>query len=109
MLTLGSIRPRHINRTFGICYKLSCESGERDRLKFINEIKEASENYILEHKNSLFVPNLCDDRLINYIYLYSEVGVLLKTFNKSITNQLFVFLRTISDTQFLTSKYFAED
>lgn len=104
MLKLGSIRPRNINRVFGICYKLSCTSSERDRLKFINEMKEASEEYILAQKNSLFVPNLCDDRLINYFYLYSEVGGLLDSLNKNIINELFLFLRTIGESHTLTSE-----
>lgn len=105
MLSSGSLRPRNINRAFGICYKLSSKSGDRDRLEFINEIRAACEAYILPNQNSMFVPNLCDDRLISYLYLYSEVGsVLESTLLPEIVEFYFVFLRTASEGQFLTGK-----
>lgn len=72
-------------------------------------MKEASETYILGNRNSMFIPNLCDDRLINYLYLYSEVGSLLDSLNLEITNNLFMFLRTISETHVLTSEYFVNN
>lgn len=103
MLITGSLRPRNINRAFGICYKLSSKSGEQDRNDFIHDIRIACESYILTNQNSMFVPNLCDDRLISYLYLYSEVGSILEsTLDGSIVNFFFEFLHTAGGGQLLT-------
>lgn len=104
MLEMGSLRPRNINRAFGICYKLSCKSGEREKINFVNCLEQASETYILAHQNSIFIPDLCDDRLISYMYLYSEVGSIMDhDMNPDVSEFIFRFLRTIADGQLLTS------
>lgn len=104
MLEMGSLKPRNINRAFGICYKLSCKSGEREKTDFVNCLEHASETYILAHQNSIFVPDLCDDRLISYLYLYSEVGSIMDhDMNADVSEFIFRFLRTIADGQLLTS------
>lgn len=105
MLATGSLRPRNINRAFGICYKLSTKSGDRDRNEFIAEIRNSCETYITANQNSLFVANLCDDRLISYLYLYSEVSsVLESTLQSDIVDFYFLFLQTAAEGQMLTSE-----
>lgn len=105
MLTTGSLLPRNINRAFGICYTLSTKSGDRDRQQFIAEIREACEAYILTNRNSMFVPNLCDDRLISYLYLYSEIGSIPDlALHEEIMEFFFIFLRTAAEGQLLTGK-----
>lgn len=105
MLATGSLRPRNINRAFGICYKLSSKSGDRDRDEFVDEIQTACENYIEPNRNSVFVPNLCDDRLISYLYLYSEVSSILEsTLHSEIVDFFFLFLQTAADGKLLTGK-----
>lgn len=106
-LKTGSLRPRNINRTFGICYKLSVESGGKDRRAFIDSIRNACETYILNNKNSMFVHDLCDDRFISYVYLYSELGSLLEsTLHPDIINFFFEFLRIVGDGKVLSGTHF---
>lgn len=102
-LETGSLRPRNINRTFGICYKLSAESGDRDRKHFIAKLRNKCESYIFDNQNSMFVQNLCDDRFISYVYLYSEIAsVLQSTLHPDIVNFFFTFLHTVGSKQTLT-------
>lgn len=102
-LETGSLRPRNINRTFGICYKLSAESCEKDQKRFIKHMRKTCESYILDNRNTMFVQNLCDDRFISYIYLYSEIGsVLSSTLNKEIVDFFFSFLDIVGKGQVLT-------
>lgn len=104
-LETGSLRPRNINRTFGICYKLSVESGDKDEKTFIKKIRNACESYILANRNSMFVQNLCDDRFISYIYLYSELGSILEsTLQPEIIKFFFSFLDVVGNGQVLTGK-----
>lgn len=99
----GSLRPRNINRAFGICYKLSIESGGKDRRAFIARIRTACETYISQNKNSMFVQNLCDDRFISYVYLYSEVAsVLESTLESEIVDFFFEFLHVAGEGKVLT-------
>lgn len=107
MLATGSLRPRNINRAFGICYKLSTKSGDRERDEFISDIRNSCENYIQLNRNSMFIPNLCDDRLISYLYLYSEVSSILEsTLHSEIVDFFFIFLQTAADGQMLTGNLF---
>lgn len=106
MLATGSLRPRNINRAFGICYTLSTKSGDRDGQDFVAEIRGACESYILTNLNSMFVPNLCDDRLISYLYLYSEIGSIPDlALHDEIVDFFFVFLRTAAEGQLLTGTH----
>lgn len=105
MLELGSIKPRNINRAFGICYKLSSKSGTREKQKFVNCMQSASEDYILKNKNSLYVPNLVDNRLLSYLYLYSEVASILEyNINHDIADLAFEFLIKATESQKAGSK-----
>lgn len=105
MLAMGSLRPRNINRAFGICYTLSTNSGERDCREFVQEIRCACETYILTNRNTTFVPNLCDDRLISYMYLYAELATVPNmTLHDEIIEFFFVFLRTAAEGQLLTGE-----
>lgn len=104
-LETGSLRPRNINRTFGICYKLSTESGSRDRKHFIAKIRGRCESYIFANQNSMFVQNLCDDRFISYVYLYSEIAsVLQSTLHPDVINFFFSFLHVVGNKQQLTGE-----
>lgn len=106
-LETGSLRPRNINRTFGICYKLSTESGEKDRKHFIAKLRGKCESYIFANQNSMFVQNLCDDRFISYVYLYSEIAsVLQSTLHPDIVNFFFSFLHVVGNKQQLTGELF---
>lgn len=108
-LETGSLKPRNINRTFGICYKLSVESGGRDRKHFIAKIRGKCESYIFANQNSMFVQNLCDDRFISYVYLYSEIAsVLQSTLHPDIINFFFTFLHTVGNKQQLTGEFYFE-
>lgn len=105
-LLTGGLRPRNINRTFGICYKLSVESGDKDRRTFIKKIRNSCESYIFANRNSMFVQNLCDDRFISYIYLYSELGSILEsTLHSEIIEFYFSFLDVVGKGQVLTGKF----
>ena len=102
---MGSLKPRNINRAFGICYKISAKSSEQDRLEIIRSLKETSEQYILENLKSMFVPHLCDDRLMSFLFLYSEVAsVMDQPVNFKIPQFLFSFLRTVCDEQIITGE-----
>lgn len=103
LLVLGSLKPRNINRAFGLCYKISCNSSEEDRMQFINSVEEASEEYILANHKSLYIPHLCDDRLMSYLFLYSEVASIMNhPINEDIPQFLFAFLQAIFDSKILT-------
>lgn len=105
-LESGSLRPRNINRTFGICYKLSMESGDKDRKTFIKKVRNACESYIFANRNSMFVQNLCDDRFISYIYLYSELGSILEsTLHPEVINFFFSFLDVVGKGQVLSGNF----
>lgn len=102
-LDSGSLRPRNINRVFGICYKLSIESGPRDRKHFLAKVRNTCESYIFANQNSMFVQNLCDDRFISYVYLYSEIASVLQSkLHPDIVNFFFLFLHSIGNKQQLT-------
>lgn len=104
-LETGSLQPRNVNRTFGICYKLSAESGERDRKHFIAKIRNKCESYILANQNAMFVQNLCDDRFVGYVYIYSEIASVLKsTLHSDIVDFFFSFLQIVGNKQVLTGK-----
>lgn len=105
MMTTGSLRPRNINRAFVICYTLSTMSGDRDVKDYVAEIRDACESYILSNRNTMFVKDLCDDRLISYLYLYSEVGSIPgMMLHDEIVNFFFVFLETAAEGLLLTGK-----
>lgn len=106
MLKVGSLKPRNINRAFGICYKLSAKSGDKERYSFVDAMKKSAELYILTNQNAFFVPNLCDNRLISYLYLYSEVASITeRNVNIEIANFAVRFLKTISEAQNIVCKY----
>lgn len=106
MLKVGSLKPRNINRAFGICYKLSAKSGDKERDSFVDAMKKSAELYILTNQNAFFVPNLCDIRLISYLYLYSEVASITeRNVNIEIANFAVRFLKTISETQNIVCEY----
>lgn len=102
-LKAGSMRPRIVNRTFGICYKLCARSSEKDRSRFVKELRQISEKYILLNRNLLFVPNLCDTRFVSYAYVYAEIGSISATpLNKEIINFFLSFLEAVAKKQILT-------
>lgn len=102
-LETGSLKPRNINRVFGICYKLSSLSGSRDRKHFLAKMRNTCESYIFANQNSMFVQNLCDDRFISYVYLYSEIAAVLQSkLHPDIVNFFFQFLHTVGSKQQLT-------
>lgn len=98
MLRVGSLKPRNINRAFGICYKLSAKSGVKEKEDFIDTMRTAAEEYILGNQSTIFIPNLCDDRLLSHLYLYSEVASITdRNLNIDIANFAFKFLKTTSE------------
>lgn len=102
----GCIRPRIINRTFGICYKLCADSSDKDRKRFIKELRNVCESYIHGNRNLIFVPDLCDSRLVNYAYLYSEIGSVISTpLDPDIIGFFLSFLDTVSKKHVLTGEY----
>lgn len=99
----GCMRPRIINRTFGICYKLCASSSEKDRRRFVKELRLKCESYILENQNLLYVPDLCDNRFVCYAYLYSEIGsVSTSALSNDIIGLFLTFLEAIAKKQILT-------
>lgn len=98
MLKTGSLKPRNINRAFGVCYKLSAKSGTKERDDFVETMKNAAEAYILSNQNAIFVPNLCDGRLLSFMYLYSEVvSITNRNVNIEVANFAFKFLKTTAE------------
>lgn len=98
MLKMGSLKPRNLNRAFGICYKLSAKSGEKEKDEFVNSMNAAAEAYILANQNAIFIPNLCDDRLLSYMYLYSEVASITdRNVNVEIADFALKYLKAISE------------
>lgn len=98
MLEMGSLKPRNVNRVFGICFKLCSKSGKRENQEFVSTIERAAGEYILSHRNIFFVPNLCDERLISYLYVYAEIAsVMDHEVNTEIAELALTFLKMMTD------------
>lgn len=106
MLEMGSLKPRNVNRVFGICFKLCNKSGKRENQEFVEAIERSAGEYILSHRNIFFVPNLSDERLISYLYVYSEIASILDyDVNTEIAELALIFLKMMTDGTKVAGKY----
>lgn len=75
LLESGSVVPRHVQRVFEICWRISLRNGPDEPAKWALRVADRCKLYLQKHSRTLVIANLCNAQLISYIYVYAETLV----------------------------------
>lgn len=72
LLMSGGVIPRHVQRVYEICSRISRKSNPDEETEWAKSINKRSEEYILKHMKSLVIPELYNIQLVNFMFIYAE-------------------------------------
>lgn len=73
LLESGGVVPRHVQRVYEICWRISQKRKSSDaQAQWAQRLAARCADYVQKHCKTLVIAGLCNAQLVSYIYVYGE-------------------------------------